>query len=93
MLEAADTDGSGDVNYTEFIAATIGANIYMNEAYLKQAFDMFDVDRSGKIDNEEVLALLQGDEMSNLVPRESIAEALKEIDLDGDGEIDFDEFM
>jgi Ca2+-binding EF-hand superfamily protein len=28
MMTAADTDGSGDINYTEFIAATIGANIY-----------------------------------------------------------------
>ena len=28
MLQAADTDGSGDINYTEFITATIGANIY-----------------------------------------------------------------
>jgi Ca2+-binding EF-hand superfamily protein len=35
MLQSADTDGSGDINYTEFIAATIGSNIYMNEAYLR----------------------------------------------------------
>jgi len=35
MLKNADTDGSGEVDYTEFIAATIDQNIYMNEAYLK----------------------------------------------------------
>lgn len=35
LLKAADTDGSGDINYTEFIAATIDQNIFMNEAYLK----------------------------------------------------------
>jgi calcium-dependent protein kinase len=51
MLKAADTDGSGDINYTEFIAACIGSSIYLNEAYLKQAFDMFDKDKSGKIDS------------------------------------------
>ena len=50
MLQAADTDGSGDINYTEFIAATINSAIFMNEKYLKQAFNMFDKDRSGKID-------------------------------------------
>jgi len=44
MLKNADTDGSGEVDYTEFIAATIDQNIYMNEAYLKQAFNMFDTD-------------------------------------------------
>lgn len=81
MLKAADTDGSGDINYTEFIAATIGANIYMNEAYLKQAFDMFDKDKSGKIDREEVIALLSGDDLSNIaVSRDQIEKAIKEID-------------
>lgn len=35
MLRAADTDGSGDINYTEFIAATLDKNIFMNETYLK----------------------------------------------------------
>lgn len=68
MLIAADTDGSGDINYTEFIAACIGSNIYENEAYLKQAFDMFDKDKSGKIDKDEVVALLTGEEMSSIVP-------------------------
>lgn len=68
MLHAADTDGSGDVNYTEFIAATIGSNIYSNEFYLKQAFDMFDRDKSGKIDKDEVISLLSGDGMEDLVP-------------------------
>lgn len=35
MLKNADTDGSGEVDYTEFIAATIDQNIMMNEKYLK----------------------------------------------------------
>jgi len=58
MLHAADTDGSGDINYTEFIAATINSAIITNDKYLKQAFNMFDKDRSGKITQEEVIALL-----------------------------------
>lgn len=58
LLMAADTDNSGEINYTEFIAATIDANIFMREDYLRTAFDMFDRDNSGKIDNEEVIALL-----------------------------------
>ena len=58
MLESADTDGSGEINYTEFLAATIDKNVFMRESYLKIAFDMFDKDGSGKIDNQEILALL-----------------------------------
>jgi calcium-dependent protein kinase len=61
MLAAADTDGSGDINYTEFITATMDASVFLNEGYLKQAFNMFDKDKSGKIDQDEVVALLTGD--------------------------------
>ena len=53
---------------------------------------MFDVDGSGKIDNVEVQELLQGDSMSNVATKEAIAQAMKEIDENGDGELDFEEF-
>ena len=58
LMKSADTDGSGEINYTEFLAATMDANVYLREDYLKTAFRMFDKDNSGKIDNEEVIALL-----------------------------------
>ena len=93
LMRSADTDGSGDINYTEFLAATMDANIYLREDYLKTAFQMFDKDNSGKIDNHEVIDLLQGDDLSNLVSKDAIGKAMAEIDANGDGEIDFDEFM
>ena len=54
---------------------------------------MFDKDGSGKIDNEEVIELLSGEDLSNFVSKEAVGEALKEIDENGDGEIDFEEFI
>ena len=39
-----DTDGSGTINYTEFIAATLERSQYMKEERLFQAFKMLDVD-------------------------------------------------
>ena len=57
-MRSADTDGSGEINYTEFLAATIDANVFLREDYLKTAFLMFDKDNSGKIDGSEVVALL-----------------------------------
>tara|TARA_B110000914_G_C15150994_1_gene303908 strand:- start:33 stop:443 length:411 start_codon:yes stop_codon:yes gene_type:complete len=55
IMKSADTDNSGEINYTEFIAATLDAQIFMREDYLRTAFDMFDADGSGKIDNDEVI--------------------------------------
>ena len=75
-LKAADTDNSGEIDYTEFIAATIDTNIYLRDDYLQSAFQMFDKDGSGKIDNEEVVALLQGEDLKNLVTKEAIGAAM-----------------
>lgn len=35
IMQGADTDGSGEINYTEFLAATIDANVFMREDYLR----------------------------------------------------------
>lgn len=91
-MKAADTDNSGTVDYTEFIAATLDAQFTNNEKYLRAAFDMFDVDGSGFIDQKEVLELLQGDTLESMASKEAIEKAIKEIDANGDGEIDFEEF-
>mmetsp|Transcript_106773 Transcript_106773/g.147813 ORF Transcript_106773/g.147813 Transcript_106773/m.147813 type:complete len:121 (+) Transcript_106773:415-777(+) len=66
LLQAADTDGNGTINYTEFLAATIDAQTFMRESYLKTAFELFDKDKSGKIDASEVRELLQGDDIKEL---------------------------
>ena len=65
----------------------------MREDYLRTAFNMFDTDGSGKIDSNEVIALLSGEDMTSFVSKEAIDGALREIDANGDGEIDFEEFM
>lgn len=66
ILQAADSDGNGVINYTEFIAATMDAQTYLKEEYLKTAFNMFDKDGSGKIDSSELNALLSGEEFKDV---------------------------
>ena len=72
-LRAADTDGSGTIDYTEFIAATMDSQVYMREEYLKAAFNMFDTDGSGTIDNKEVIQLLNGEELASYASKDAIA--------------------
>lgn len=93
LLKASDLDGSGTIDYTEFITATMNAQVFMRDEYLMTAFQMFDKDGSGKIDREEIIQLLQGDDMQNLVPQEELNRYIDEIDENGDGEIDFEEFQ
>ena len=58
LLKGADTDNSGSIDYTEFLAATLDAQIFLRDDYLKTAFDMFDKDGSGKIDKNELISIL-----------------------------------
>ena len=93
VLKAADTDNSGTINYTEFLAATMNTQTFLREDYLKTAFQMFDQDGSGKIDRNELHQLLAGDQFKDVYTQEQLETAIKEVDDNGDGEIDFNEFL
>eukprot|EP00362_Geleiidae_sp_MMETSP1317_P000839 CAMPEP_0201281700 /NCGR_PEP_ID=MMETSP1317-20130820/3815_1 /ASSEMBLY_ACC=CAM_ASM_000770 /TAXON_ID=187299 /ORGANISM="Undescribed Undescribed, Strain Undescribed" /LENGTH=54 /DNA_ID=CAMNT_0047592315 /DNA_START=1146 /DNA_END=1310 /DNA_ORIENTATION=+ len=53
-MKALDTDSSGVVAYTEFIAATMDKRHYQTEEKLWEAFRVFDKDGSGKISADEL---------------------------------------
>lgn len=65
----------------------------MRDDYLKTAFDMFDKDGSGKISVDELKQILQGEDINNLVTSDVLEGYLKEVDSNGDGELDFAEFQ
>mmetsp|Transcript_9594 Transcript_9594/g.21545 ORF Transcript_9594/g.21545 Transcript_9594/m.21545 type:complete len:250 (-) Transcript_9594:156-905(-) len=89
VFDSLDSDRSGSIEYTEFLAATIGDAQFMNEKKCWQAFKVFDRDGNGKITRDELKLVLQGDEIG----LKDAAAMIAEFDQDGDGEIDFDEFM
>lgn len=93
LLKGADTDNSGSIEYTEFIAATMDAQVYLRDDYMRTAFDMFDKDGSGKIDKAELVGILSNEDTENHVPKNQLMQYLEEIDQNGDGEIDFQEFQ
>jgi len=57
----------------------------------KEAFDMFDSNKSGKITAEEIYNVMRN--MGNELPLEEIKGMIAELDSDGSGEIDFEEFI
>jgi len=58
VIESIDTDGSGKIDYTEFLAATMEKSLYMKEDKLIQAFRMLDLDNNGKISKSELKSVL-----------------------------------
>jgi len=89
IFSSIDTDGSGVINYTEFLAATIDQKLYLKEERLYEAFKAFDKDGSGKISVEEIKQVMK------INPEEmtKIEEMVKTFDTNGDGEIDYNEFI
>ena len=58
---------------------------------LKMTFKMFDKNNSGTISFKELKVVLQGDNPEDFSD-DVFNELIKQIDLDGNGEIDFNEF-
>ena len=76
-------------NIIEWVVATINKERLLSREKLKAAFSLFDKDGGGTISSEEVKELLMaGQDIDDAV----WDEVIKEVDNDGNGEIDFDEF-
>ena len=87
LFNSIDTDMSGRIDYTEFLAATIEQKLYLKEQRLFEAFKTFDKDNSGKISKKEIMKILKIEDDLE------INEIFNDIDKNGDGEIDYNEFL
>mmetsp|Transcript_14326 Transcript_14326/g.29695 ORF Transcript_14326/g.29695 Transcript_14326/m.29695 type:complete len:504 (+) Transcript_14326:83-1594(+) len=95
IMKDIDSDGSGSIDYTEFLAATLDKKHHIQEDVVWAAFRIFDKNGDGQISQEELQEVLGNDEVKDAVEGGAIAikELLAEVDTSGDGLIDFDEFM
>ena len=57
-LKFADIDGDHEINLNEFIMGGIDFNVFVNEDYVKKAFDIYDKDGDGYISHNEMQALI-----------------------------------
>lgn len=92
ILEDVDSDGSGVIDYTEFLAATLDRRVYIQEDVCWSAFRLFDRNGDGKISKEELKLVLSSGDVDKVIDG-NVAEILSQVDGDGDGMIDFKEFM
>uniref|UniRef100_A0A182P040 EF-hand domain-containing protein n=1 Tax=Anopheles epiroticus TaxID=199890 RepID=A0A182P040_9DIPT len=98
MLLEIDVDGDGNVSFEEFVdimsnmtdtVAETSAD--QEERELRDAFRVFDKHNRGYITASDLRAVLQclGEDLDE----EEIEDMIKEVDVDGDGRIDFYEFV
>lgn len=85
VFDSVDTDGSQEIDYTEWVAAAIHESTCRSEQTLLAAFRVFDIDGNGTIDEKEFARVLAQ------TPQD-IASLLPQYDTNGDGVIDFEEF-
>jgi Ca2+-binding EF-hand superfamily protein len=100
MLETmriVDTDGSGVIDYSEFLAATLGRKVYTDYNRLWQVFKQFDRKGIGEITKDDLALILSGGTAKTFEScghnRSEIEQLIAKYDLDGNGTIDFDEFI
>nr|ATJ04327.1 phosphoenolpyruvate carboxylase-related kinase 1 [Carex duriuscula subsp. rigescens] len=90
LMEAADVDGNGSIDYVEFITATMHRHRLERDEHLYKAFSYFDKDNSGFITRDELEAALLEHEMGDA---SAIKEIISEVDTDNDGRINYEEFV
>lgn len=91
IMDSMDTDKNGAINFNEFISATLNSNISKDYERIVKAFEFFDLDNDGQIDEKELKNALAGQEFSK-IDLGIFSDAIKEWDLDNDGKISFEEF-
>ena len=87
MFNAVDLDGNDCIDYTEFVMATMNEKDLITNDKLKAAFRLFDKDNSGTISPDEIRKALGIDSSDK-----HLNSLIAEVDENGDGEIQFDEF-
>ncbi|KAJ8470826.1 hypothetical protein OPV22_025169 [Ensete ventricosum] len=93
MMSEIDADGNGTIEFQEFLnlMATKLTKETDSEEELKEAFRVFDKDQNGFISATELrnVMISLGEKLTD----EEAAQMIREADLDGDGQVNFEEFV
>ncbi|PAN21804.1 hypothetical protein PAHAL_3G489700 [Panicum hallii] len=101
MIRDADADGDGAIDFAEFLglmarkAAAGGAGAGDAAAdpdeELREAFKVFDKDQNGYISAAELRHVMIN--LGEKLTDEEVEQMIREADLDGDGQVNYDEFV
>ncbi|EEA21352.1 calmodulin, putative [Talaromyces marneffei ATCC 18224] len=92
IVNELDVDRTGTIDFDEFLTMMVHKGKATDEeAELRAAFEVFDQDGSGTISADEMRRVMKsiGEDLTDA----EIEEMIKEADTDGDGTIDYQEFV
>ena len=96
LIKEFDSDGSGEIEFEEFAAMV--ANFVVSsenneglEEELREAFRLYDKEGNGYIAVSDLREILRA--LDDNINDDELDEMIAEIDTDGSGTVDFDEFM
>merc|ERR550537_1869306 len=90
MIDKVDVEGTGTIDFSAFISLTSG-KIRDTEEELITVFKIFDVDGNGLISPTELQSGFMN--LGEDLRHEEIHEMIREADCDGDGQINYEEFV
>ena len=90
ILSFVDQDGNGFVTFSEFLAACVSAEDILTPSKLSAAFHGLDQDRSNTLDLNELEQVLA---KYAKIPDDMWERVLRDVDDDGSGKLNLDEFI
>jgi calmodulin len=92
LVMEVDVDGNGTIDFPEFLdMMKKKAHEVDEEADLREAFKIFDRDRDGYIDMKELKRVTNM--LGTMLTKDEVDEFMAEADKDGNGKLDYDEFV
>ena len=92
LVMEVDINGDGTLDFPEFLEMMKQkANEGNQSDDLKEAFRIFDQDRDGYIDMKELKKVTMM--LGTMLTKEEVAEFMGEADVDGNGKLDYNEFI
>jgi len=91
-FDTVDVSKDGFISHSEFLTAAADYEDILTEENLKSTFDAFDKSKTGTITLDDLEQVLNEGHQSKLLGRRDVKNSMAHLDLDGDGEINFQEF-